>query len=276
MSNVITIGRVPWSKRDMIERLEEFASLYDQRPITHNIGGMMSPHMFFIWFALQELKPKAIIESGVFLGQGTWLFEQACPNAELYCIDMNLEQIQYQSERAIYFDRDFSTIDWNHLPKEDTVLFFDDHQNAYERLKTAKWFGFKHVIFDDNYPPPVGDCYTLKQAFKHSGFKFTPLHPPSFKARVRQEIERLLGIPRDSYDLIPPNDVDAEYLRENLEVYYEFPPPFKTERTKWNDTWDDEKYPTPEPLLTTLEERYQQIFWDDAIYYVWMCYVKFK
>ena len=132
------------------------------------------------------------------------------------------------------------------------------------------------MIFDDNYPPPVGDCYTLKQAFKHSGFKFTPLHPPSFKARVRQEIERLLGIPRDNYDLIPPNEVDAEYLRENLEVYYEFPPPFKTERTKWNDTWDDEKYPTPEPLLTTLEERYQQIFWDDAIYYVWMCYVKFK
>jgi hypothetical protein len=232
--------------------------------------------MFLAWFALKELKPKAIVESGVYLGQGTWFLEKACPDAELYCIDIDLQQVQYKSSRAMYFDQDFSTIDWNHLPKGDTVLFFDDHQNAYDRVKTAKWFGFKHLIFEDNYPPLQGDCYSLKKAFMHSGFKFTLTRTKSPKVIVKETIKRLLGIGSQNCGYICPNDVDSKYLRQNIEVYYEFPPVFKTEETRWNDNWDDLNYPTPEPLLRLVEKKYQQIFLDEAIYYTWMCYVKLK
>ena len=115
------------------------------------------------------------------------------------------------------------TLDWNHLPKGDTVLFFDDHQNAYERVKTANRFGFKHLIFEDNYPPLKGDCYSLKKAIMHSGFKFTSTRAISPKVVVKQTIKRLLGIGRQSYRDVSPNDVDAKYLRQNIEVYYEFP-----------------------------------------------------
>lgn len=275
MSDVTIIGQVPWSREDMIEKLEEFSSLYHDRPIKDNTGGMRSPHIFLIWFALQALKPKAIVESGIWLGQGTWFFERACPNAHLYCIDPNLERIQYRSNRAKYFERDFSTIDWSRLSKDETVLFFDDHQNAYERVKTAKWFGFKHLIFEDNYPPLQGDCYSLKKVFMHSGFKFTPAHSPSFKATLKQKARSLLGIMGYKYD-IPANEVDAKYLRENLEVYYEFPPIFKAERTRWGDLWDDRNYPTPKPLLSSVERDYQQLYMDEAVYYTWMCYVKLK
>ena len=246
MSGVTRIGQVQWSREDMTGKLEEFSWLYHERPIKDNTGGMLSAHMFLIWFALQALKPRVIVESGIWLGQGTWFFERACPNAQLYCIDRNLDRIQYRSNRAKYFKRDFSTIDWSHLPKGETVLFFDDHQNALERVKTAKRFGFKHLIFEDNYPPLQGDCYSLKKAFMHSGFKHG----------------------------IPANEVDAKYLKQSLEVYYEFPPIFKAERTRWGDLWDDENYPTPEPLLNSVEREYQQLYVDEAVYYTWMCYVK--
>lgn len=260
----------------MIRKLAQFAVLYEQRPIRNNAGGMLSPHMFLAWFALQALKPRAIVESGVFLGQGTWFFEKACPDARLYCIDLDLARIQYRSERAEYFDRDFSRIDWNDLPKDDTLLFFDDHQDAYERLKTAKWFGFKHLIFEDNFPASQGDCYSLKQAFAYSGFKFDPLPYWSLRAKLKWKLAKLFGILADKYLGVAPNELDAIYLRQNLAVYHEFPPIFRAERTMWGDPWDDLHYPTPPALLSSVEEEYQQGFMDEAMSFSGMCYARLK
>jgi hypothetical protein len=186
-----------------------------------------------------------------------------------------LDRIQYRSARAEYFDRDFSTIDWSHLPSDQTVLFFDDHQNAYERVKTAKWFGFKHLLFEDNYPPSQGDCYSLKKAFAHSGLSFNQAYSDSLKLKYKHSKRKILAALGRMQE-ISPNDVDAKYLRQNLAVYYEFPPVFKAERTRFGTVWDEESYPTPEPLLRSVEREYQRRFMDDAASYTWMCYARLK
>lgn len=276
MGKSVVIGQVPWSREELIGKLEEFSSLYADRPIKDNTGGMLSPHMFSVWFALRALQPKVIVESGVWLGQGTWFFERACPDAQLYCIEPHLERIQYRSNRAKYFEQDFTTLDWDTLPKDETLVFFDDHQNAYERVKTVKWFGFKHIMFEDNYPVRQGDCYSLKKVFMHAGFKFTPSDPPSLKAKLRRKTRALLGITVSEPVEIRPNGVDAKYLWQNLEVYYEFPPIFKAEYTRWGDRWEDENYPTPAALLSSVEHAYQQTYKDEAVDYTWICYAKLK
>ena len=276
MSTNVTIGDVPWSREDMKGDLQEFSLLYDERPIKDNSGGMLSPHMFSIWFALRALQPKVVIESGVWLGQGTWLFEKACPEAQLYCIEPDLQRVEYRSRRAEYLTADFATIDWSHLPKNETVAFFDDHQNAYERIKTARWFGFKHVIFEDNYPRLHGDCYSLKKVLMHSGFTFHPREPRSIRAKLKQKAQTLLVGTKYDHREIHPNDIDAMYLRQNVEVYYEFPPIFKAEQTRWGDLWNDENYPTPKPLLNSIDKEYQRKYKDEAVHYTWMCYVKLK
>lgn len=236
---LVTIGSVPWMREDMIGRLGEFASLYEERPFATNKFGMGSHHMFLAWFVLQYLQPQAIVESGVLYGQGSWFFERACPEAELYCIEPAPERIGYRPAGATYYEQDFSALNWDHLPKDNTVLFFDDHQNAYGRVQQIKRFGFTHAIFEDNYPYiQRAGCYSLKAAFEAD----------------------------------PPGH--GEYLRQNLEVYHELPPVFKTEQTRWGDVWADEDYPTPKPLLAAVEEEYQQLFWDDAKGYTWMCYAK--
>jgi hypothetical protein len=273
LSGIVTIGEVPFSRQAMLERLEEFAALYEQRPIENNAGGMLSPHAFLAWFALSELKPKAIIESGIWLGQGTWLFEQACPEAKLYCIDPNLGRVRYRSTRADYFDKDFATIDWTGLPKAETVLFFDDHQDAYERVKLAKWFGFKHLLFEDNYPPRQGDCYSLKQAFAHAGLQFAPAYSDSLKRKYKHAKRRLLSALGRMRE-VPPNDVDAKYLRQNLAVYYELPPVLKSDRTRFGVPWDDEHYPTNEPLLQQVQRDSQRKFKEDAPSYTCLCYAR--
>lgn len=249
----------------MRERLEEFANLYARKPISENSGGMQAPHMFLFWFVLRSLKPKVVIESGVWKGLGTWFVEQACPDAELYCIDLTWKHLIYKSPRAVYLDRDLATHDWSRLPKEETLVFIDDHMNALERCTTCLLHGFRHLLLEDNYPHGKGDCYSLKEVLSHTGHRAFP----GLKARVNRTLGRL----RD-YS-VPPNDADAAYFRSIAEVYEELPPVFKTTTTRWGDPWDD-RYPTPEPLLTSLTQPYQQVFLDEAGWYTWMCYVRLR
>jgi len=235
----VEIGSPRWTRKDIKDSIPVFCEIYRNRPIKDNSGGMKIQHAFFAWFILRYLKPKYIIESGIFKGQGTWLFEKASPDSTIYSIDINLSQRVYISKNATYFSKDFTSLKWDKIDKGNTIVFFDDHQNAIKRLKFCKKEGFKAVIFEDNYPTGRGDCLSLKQAFD-----------------------------RDSKD--------AQFLKREVKVYYEMPPVLKSMLTSYGDDWDNKKYPTPEPLFSQVESKNAQIFLDQVLEYVWMCYVELK
>ncbi|MDP8205235.1 MAG: hypothetical protein P9L92_01120 [Candidatus Electryonea clarkiae] len=276
---IVNNGTALWSREEMFSKLSEFADIYAERPIKQNRGGMKSVHMFYVWFILQKIKPAAIIESGVWKGQGTWLFENTCPSAELHCIDPNLNNLMFKSNKASYYQKDFTMIDWSNLPKDSTLCFFDDHQNAYERLKHVRWVNFSHVIFEDNYPALHGDCYSLKKIFMHSGHVTYPCPTPFSrfpKWFIRKTLNRMLKMRSTLFIDVQPNDVDEKHLLENIETYYEFPPIYKTQKTKWGANWDDKHYPTPEPLLTSEPNDKLKVYVNDANEYNWLCYVKLR
>jgi hypothetical protein len=262
---VVSFGPSAWTRADMLARLEEFAELYQCRPVRDNMHGMMSPHLFLFWFILRHLKPDVVIESGVWKGQGTWFIEQACPQAEIFSIDINWSHLQYRSTRARYLDSDFSTHDWERLPKERTVAFFDDHVDAIKRIRMCVERGFRHLIFEDNYPPGRGDCYSLQEVFLHAGHRAFP--------GLRARISRALGRLQDRN--VGANAEDAAYLHEVAQTYEVMPPVFKLATTRWGDPWD-ERYPTPEPLLREVAAPYQQLYLDEAAWYTWLCYVALK
>jgi hypothetical protein len=279
MDGLTSIGSPPWSREDIKASLPTFESLYHTRPIQDNSGGMKSPHMFATWFMAKFLSPPVIVESGIFKGQSTWLLEQACPDAEIISIDLNLSQREYVSERVSYFDRDFADIDWSGIDTNSALAFFDDHQNAYSRLQLCRWFGFRHVIFEDNYPANHGDCYSLKQAFSGAGFE--PLSSSRHTENGVQKIARKMKLlptltPQYNRLQISPNQHDAAALRQNLEVYSEFPPLFQRDETRWGDSWTGHKYATPDPLLPATAKEDHPVLWDEAIAYTWICYTKLK
>ena len=35
----------------------------------------------------------------------------------------------------------------------------------FERISQCYFYDFKHIIFDDNYPPDEGDCYSFKKKY---------------------------------------------------------------------------------------------------------------
>ena len=282
MAEETRIGSPPWSRSEIVASLGEFSKVFAARPLKNNAGGMQAPHMFALWFMARRLSPDLIVESGVWKGQSTWLLEQACPRADLYAIGPNLNRREYVSERAIYRYSDFSRQDWTSVT-DRSLAFFDDHQNAYRRRQQCQWVGFKHVVFDDNYPAAQGDMYSLKKAFSKSGFDpFSSRASRSWLAHwslmglAKRARTALLARASSEPPSIPPNDVDARLLQERLDVYYEFPPVFKARETRWGDAWTAEVYPTPEPLLDEATEPFHRLFEEAAASYNWICYAKLK
>lgn len=164
MGNLIQIGDVNWTYDDIRQSIPNFLELYKQRPIWDNQGGMKSPHLFATRFILKQIKPEFVIDSGVCKGLGIWLIEKTLSDAHVFSIDPELSHRKYKSSRVHYFNRDFCKLDWSFIPeKSKAVLFFDEHQSAFERVWAGKESGFRHFIFKDNYPAGIGDCYSLKK-----------------------------------------------------------------------------------------------------------------
>ncbi len=246
----LEIGKQLWDFNDVKALIDEFLKLYAQRPIEDTRGGMNSAHMFWTWYTLKKLNPKNIIESGIFKGNGTWLMEQACPNANIFSIDINLAQRIYISEKVTYFSKDFNMIDWSRLDTKNTLCFFDDHQNAYMRLQQMKWMGFDKAMFEDNYPISQGDCYSCKKVLSECGLVING----------KTEIEA--------------NSSHSKYFCSNIKTYTTFPPLFKNEKTRWGDDWDMESYPTPRSVFDEKDAEKYKLLKDEAYGYTWICYVE--
>jgi len=244
----LQFGNIPWNRQGLIGSLKAFSDVYAKRSNKNNIGGMKSPHMFPTWFLTKFINPKVIIESGVFKGCGTWLFDQAAPNAKKICIEPLTNIIQYKSDMAEYTTIDFTINDWSDLDKSETLLFFDDHQNEIERIKIAYNLGFKHIVCEDNYPVNHGPC--------EGQIPYSRVDSPK-KALML-------------------NDENGKWIINNCEIYYEFPPIFKSDKTRWGTLWNDENYPTQKPLCETETDDYLKVFNDEKLDYTWICYLKLR
>lgn len=231
-----------WKNEELLNELKTFKKIYDSRPIKENTGGMLFPHMFAVYFILKKIKPSFIIESGVYKGQSTWLIENTLPESKILSIDIDLSKRQYFSKKAEYSNLDFKHHDFSNIPS-DTLVFFDDHVNHYERIMQAKFFNIKSIIFEDNYTKnsSKADFYTIKNSYQNWGF----LHPKSFsksfghlKTLLIFTLEIIKKIFLNNYYIntfkiisrlkdYKKNENDFKNIEKNIDVYYEFPPIFE-------------------------------------------------
>ena len=79
---VCAIGDPPFSREFLKQELSAFVPVFLRRPGGRNAGGTELFHAFALWATLRWFKPAHIIESGAFLGLGTWLLRQAAPTAQ--------------------------------------------------------------------------------------------------------------------------------------------------------------------------------------------------
>ena len=175
----------------------DFYKIYKKRPILKNNNGVKIEHAFYLYLVIKRLKPENIIESGVFAGQSTWLIEKFAPKSKVYCFDINFSNLIYKSKNAQYFEEDLSNYDWSTLKnKNKSLIFFDDHVSFYDRLEFSKKNKFKHIVFDDNYPPKIGDCYSFRKILNEHDQKYYAYEYFNnlFYAKVKYFIKKILGI----------------------------------------------------------------------------------
>eukprot|EP00993_Chasmostoma_nieuportense_P000888 NODE_1815_length_1373_cov_17.161316_g1723_i0.p1 GENE.NODE_1815_length_1373_cov_17.161316_g1723_i0~~NODE_1815_length_1373_cov_17.161316_g1723_i0.p1 ORF type:complete len:439 (-),score=105.01 NODE_1815_length_1373_cov_17.161316_g1723_i0:20-1336(-) len=225
---------VAWTREDLLVSLKHFVThVYPHRPITFNALGMRMSHAFGCWFVTKQLQPKYIIESGVHMGQSTWLLRQAAPDAKIISLDPanNIKHWDVNGEYHvaggpkkegynIHPFTDFTSMDWSFLNKSEALILFDDHQNEWRRLLEAHALGFRHLMFDDNWNPLQGDNYSAKQICDATGG--LALRSPSFPSKKVLMCDMFHM--KDKFISLEEHQANHAKLMSLTKVYYESPP----------------------------------------------------
>ncbi|KAL3926550.1 MAG: hypothetical protein SGPRY_003249, partial [Prymnesium sp.] len=166
-----------WSRQQLNASLEQFSAIFERRPKSNNAGGGGLNHAFALWHTLHTLQPKAVIESGVLYGQGTWLARQALgPDALIHAldpcdfdakrsgnwIDPNPRTKYWRGSRFT----DLGSINWTAIipdrsVRQSTLVILDDHMSAIKRIAQLIPHDFQHVWYDDNWNGRAMDCYSF-------------------------------------------------------------------------------------------------------------------
>lgn len=255
--------------------LNNFLKIYQKRPIKNNVGGCRINHAFALYCILKKIKPKLVIESGVYRGQTTWLIEKTLPKAKLICIDIDLSQRKYVSKKAKYSNIDFKFHNFSRIPL-NTLVFFDDHVSHLERIKEANFFKINNIILEDNYNYMNGDFQTIKQLFEnhkfiHNESLFSYLKTlflffriiikkiTSRKYNAYKDINKINGRIRD----FSFNNDYLNNIKKNIDTYFEFPPLVKI------------KMKTKKPLLNKINISLKKFF-NELNFYNYITFIKLK
>ena len=131
---------------------QEFLTLIHQHPVTHDYGGAGFNSSYWIYLLTKIINPDLIIESGTFRGQSAWVFRSAKKDAELYCFDINMRNLEIPRDNINFIQQDWSTFDWSTRANRRHLVFFDDHVSQAQRILEAYSRGFTLLLFDDTLP----------------------------------------------------------------------------------------------------------------------------
>jgi hypothetical protein len=155
--------------------LDDFMQNIYEDSFETNDGGMKINDMFSFYFLLKKLNPATIIESGVWNGFSTKLIRKTLGEKckiisldpreipENGYIDKNINTRYFTGKLFV----DFKDLDLNEVNLETVLCFFDDHQNAAQRLLQCIEKKVTHVFFNDNYPINLGSHYTIQHLIEN-------------------------------------------------------------------------------------------------------------
>jgi hypothetical protein len=142
----------------MIDLKEYFQAMSNNRAFgasgtTHGNGTI------WLFLLARALKPKVIVESGVFHGSSLFTFKSAIPRAKIFAFDVNFGALMSRLEGVDYRQHDWGTDDVRAEDPSD-LCFFDDHINNCMRVCQAYDRGFRHVVVDD--APDIGEIHQFR------------------------------------------------------------------------------------------------------------------
>lgn len=254
-----------WNYADLEVSLLGFTQLWKEMQTAFSSWGkccMGFNHRFVVYHLVTNLKPSAIIESGVAAGYTTWLLRKATgPNTPIFSMDPADPSLEYNAStggfwkdagdsKTTYFTslkfQDLAAARWDQIiPDPDvrarTLVILDDHQSTVERLKMMQRWGFKYFYYDDNYPYNIAttdDPHTCKSSSVHGlfhnyskGNMFGDAYSPNTMcASLPSGTTHILH--KDQFGstckwlTVAEHMKNVHWMQQNLADYFEFPAAF--------------------------------------------------
>lgn len=240
--------------------LEEFLQTVYFPEMDTNGGGMNIPDMFSFWFFLKTMQPRVVIESGVYNGWSTKLIRNTLgPYAKIICLDpRDIPESGFHDENknttyhvgSAFID--FAEYNTSSMDKDTLLCFFDDHQNAAQRLLTCLKKGVIHTFFNDNYPVGCGSHYSIqhlidadpRQCFDmQNQYDYSINTLPQIDMTKRNELLSAIKLYHVFPNIFPSKiplregvfDCKSHFLEEVAEDMYRYPLFY---HTRQNYTWN--------------------------------------
>ena len=126
---------IKFEKEELLKNIKIYDLIFKNEKISDLNGGMGFNNGLFLFILFSHFQPKKVIESGVWRGFTTYLIDKAISkDSKIYCFDINLSRVEFNSEKATYYERDLSLVDDADFGSVN-FAFFDDHVSIYDRLQ---------------------------------------------------------------------------------------------------------------------------------------------
>jgi hypothetical protein len=229
-----------------------------------NDGGMKINDMFSFYFLLKTLNPTTVIESGCWNGLSTKLIRKTLGDeCNILCIDpITSKDFKDTNTKTIYLTGenfvDFNNLDVNNIQKNNTLCFFDDHQNSAQRVLQCIQKGFTHIFLNDNYPVNAGSHFSIQHLIDNDLREKFDLHNQYWY----------------SINTLPQIDLTKKQeILNHIDTYIVFPNIFPSKIKLWEGIFDSIGF-------FNLEDKYNiekyKIFYESRDNYSWNTYIKLK
>jgi len=135
--------------KKIIKKHDEF--FFKKTSIKDNFGGNSYNNSLSLFIFSSIVKADCVIESGVWKGFTTSIFDKTVLSKNKYCFDINFSKLIYKSKNAKYINYDIKN--YKFTSKKiflNCLAFFDDHVSQYDRFIFCKDRKIPYIVFDDD------------------------------------------------------------------------------------------------------------------------------
>ena len=145
--------------KKVIKKHDQF--FFKKNLIKDNYGGISYNNSLTLFIFSSIVKADCVIESGVWKGFTTSIFDKTILSKNKFCFDINFSKLIYKSKNAKYINYDIQ--EYKFVSKKifsNCLAFFDDHVSQYDRFIFCKDKKIPFIIFDDD-----NDYFTIHRKF---------------------------------------------------------------------------------------------------------------
>jgi len=153
------LRKIGVSDRIGVGDLVEYFEVRRQNPAFGILGTTPGNLTLWLFLLVRALKPKVVVESGVYMGSSLFTMRCASPVPKMYAFDLDFSKLLFKTDTVDFREHDWGT-DQVKAESPTDLCYFNDHINNCMRIRQCWERGFKHLVLDDT--PDLGEIQAYR------------------------------------------------------------------------------------------------------------------